>query len=185
MPSYTFGILYIFAPELIMPLSIRTLPFLFFTTCIIPLASISLMKVMGQISSLKMESREDRKLPFMMVTIYYTVTSYLFIFKLNVNETVAAIFIATGVLLLVVSVVTFWFKISIHAAGVSGLTGLLLALVFNYPSEPINYLFLILVVMSGLTMSARLQLNAHTPKEILLGGTAGLVVCFLVLDQLG
>ena len=121
----------------------------------------------------------------MMVTVYYGVTAYLFIFKMHVNQTVATIFLATGVLLLVLTLITFWYKISIHAAGVSGLVGILLALALNYPNPVIGRLLIVFLICSGLVMSARLQLNAHTPMEILSGSLLGSGICFLILNFLG
>ncbi len=185
MPTLTFGMLYSFAPELVMPLSVRMLPFLFFTTCLIPIASISLMKLMGQLEDLHMMGRRERRTPFMMVTLYYVMTAYLFVVKMQVNQTVAVIFVASSVLLMLLTVITFWYKISIHSAGIGGLAGLFLALVFTSPSEPINILFTSSVIATGVVMSARLKVDAHTAGEVWTGALVGSSLFFFGLYYFG
>jgi len=178
MPSMAFLILYWLMPELIKPLTLVTLPFLFITTFIIPLLSISMLKFSGSISSFKLENREERVMPFLFVSIFYGLTTYLFVFKIQVNEVIGILLATTTVLIAVLTAVTFWFKISIHAAGISGMVGFFLVFGLRYPDSLALYPLLILLVSSGLVMSARLQLNAHTPKEILAGMVAGLGICF-------
>lgn len=181
MPSMTFLILYGFMPELIRPLTLVTLPFLFITTFMIPLLSISMLKFSGSITSFKLENREERIMPFSFVSIFYGLTTYLFVFKIHVNETIAIILVATTILILVLTLITLRFKISIHAAGISGVVGFFLVLGIKFPESQVLFPLLILLVSAGAVMSARLHLNAHTPKEILAGTLTGLVICFNIL----
>lgn len=178
MPSMTFLILYWLMPELIKPLTLVTLPFLFITTFLIPLLSISMLKFSGSISSFKLENREERVMPFLFVSIFYGLTTYLFVFKIQVNEVIAILLAATTVLVAVLTLITVWFKISIHAAGISGVVGFFLVFGVRYPDSQALYPLVVLLISAGLVMSARLQLNAHTPKEILAGTVTGFGICF-------
>lgn len=178
MPSMTFLILFWFMPELIKPLTIVTLPFLFITTFLIPLLSISMLKFSGSISSFKLENREERIMPFSFVSIFYGLTTYLFVFKIQVNEIIALLLVATTILVIVLTIMTFWVKVSIHAAGISGVVGFFLVFGLKFPDSIALYPLLILMICSGMVMSARLQLNAHSPKEILAGMCTGLGICF-------
>lgn len=178
MPSMTFLILYWVMPELIKPLTIVTLPFLFITTFLIPLLSISMLKFSGSISSFKLENRDERVMPFSFVSIFYGMTTYLFVFKIQVNEIIAMLLIATTILVVVLTVITLWFKISIHAAGISGVVGFFLVFGLRFPDSQALYPLLVLLISAGLVMSSRLQLNAHTPKEILAGMLTGFIICF-------
>lgn len=181
MPSMTFLILFWLMPELIKPLTLVTLPFLFITTFLIPLLSISMLKFSGSITSFKLENREERLMPFSFVSIFYGLTTYLFVFKIQVNDTIAIILFSTTLLILVLTVITYWFKVSMHAAGISGVVAYFLVFGLKFPeSQAINPL-LVLLIVAGLVMSARLQLNAHSPKEVLAGTITGFCVCFNVL----
>lgn len=117
-------------------------------------------------------------MPFLFVSIFYGITTYMFIYQVRVNSTVATMFIATTVLILILTLITTQYKISIHTAGVSGVVGFLIAFGIKYPGSQTLYPLLAMIIVSGLTMSARLQLNAHTPKEILAGAIVGLGICF-------
>ena len=181
MPTLSFGLLYVFLPEAVQPLSIMVLPFLFLTTFVIPLLSISMIRWVGTIKSIKMERREDRVVPFIYVTIFYVITAYMFTFRIQANVVVYTIFVSTCLLLALLTLITNWFKISIHAAGMMGVTGYLLALSLAYPGSQIYYPALIMLVCSGWVMSARLALKAHSLKEIMAGAIVGLGLCLTSL----
>lgn len=178
MPSMTFLIIYWQLPELIKPLTLVTLPFLFITTFIVPILSVTMLKFSGSVTSFKLDKQEERVMPFSFVTVFYGLTTYLFVFKIQVNEVFALLLIATTLLVSVLTLITVWYKISIHSAGVSGVVGFFLAFGMRFPDSAVLYPLLILLVIAGLVMSARLQLQAHTPKEILAGMLTGLGICF-------
>lgn len=177
MPTITFLIIHAIIPELVHPVGWVLLPFLFITTFLIPLFGVAALKYSGSISSFSLEKREERFLPFFFVTIFYAITTVMFILKIQVNETVGLMLIATTSLILVLMLISFFYKISIHAAGVSGVVGFMYVLSLKYPESMIIYALILTIVLSGLVMSSRLYLNAHTPKEILLGCVLGILVC--------
>lgn len=181
MPSYTFGILFLFIPEAIMPLTVITLPFLFITTFIIPLLSVSMLKFTGTISSLRLEHRSERFTPFLFVTIFYGITSYMFIYKIQVNDAVAIMLLATTLLILLLTIITLKFKISIHAAGISGVVGFLVYYGIHFPSFQLVVLIVCGILMAGLAMSSRLYLQAHRTNEVLLGSLLGVSISFFGL----
>lgn len=120
-------------------------------------------------------------MPFLFVSIFYGITTYMFVFKIQVNEIIGLLLLATTLLVAVLTIITVWFKVSIHAAAISGVVGFFLVFGLKFPDSQALYPLLILLILAGLVMSARLQLNAHTPKEILAGTITGLVVCFGIL----
>ena len=179
MPTYTFTLVYFILPEVIRPLTIVILPFLFVTTFIIPVLSISMLKFSGSITNLKLNNRAERPLPFAFVSIFYAITSYMFVFKIHVNNTVAAMLISSTILIVILTLISTKFKISIHSAGVGGVIGFLVCFGIYFPSSLIVYTIMITVIIAGLTMTSRLYLQAHRPYEILAGASLGFVFSFL------
>ncbi|MEQ6121150.1 phosphatase PAP2 family protein [Reichenbachiella sp. MALMAid0571] len=177
MPSFTFLIINATLPELVHPIGWVLLPFLFITTFLIPLFGVSALIYSGSVSSFSLEKREERFLPFLFVTIFYTITTVMFILKIQVNETVGLMLVATTVLILILMLISLFYKISIHSAGVSGVVGFMFILSQNYPESMIIYALISTIVLSGLVMTSRLYLNAHRPKEILFGCILGISVC--------
>jgi hypothetical protein len=85
-----------------------------------------------------------------------------------------SVFIMGAVISLMVAFFTNLFhKLSIH---MTGMGGLLMALILSSFSsvKPILPFILLVMLLCGLVGSARLYLNAHTPKEIFTGLIAGI-----------
>lgn len=181
MPTITFTVVYFYFPQLIQPMTWLAIPFLFFSTFLVPALSIYMMKMLGSIASVEMKTRQERIMPFFFITLFYGMTAYTFIYKIQVNQSVAIIFLSTCGLLVLISLVTLWFKISVHAAGVSGVLGLLLALTVLNPGDPIIYPTLLFIVFLGLIMTARLRLQVHTPLEVWSGALLGGTSCYSTL----
>lgn len=154
-----------------------------------PLLSLLIMYWNKMITSFHLEKKEERVYPFFIVSFYY-VLAYVFIAYQWPEELQhpALIGFLFGMLLVFVItfILNFWTKISLHAVGIFGVLGLLVAynqtqLAF-YEEEPIPNLKLILffAVISGLVVTARLYLRAHSLKEVLQGmviGFTGIYVC--------
>lgn len=185
MPTFTCGVVYLWLPELIMPISVMIFPFLFFSTFVVPVASISMLKVLGSIESLHMKTRQERVMPFLFITLFYAMTAYTFIFKIQVSHLVAVIFVSASLLVALISIITLWFKISVHAAAMAGLSGYLLSLAQSHPSSGVLVPFFVCIILSGLVMSARLYLRAHSPKEIWIGAAVGFALCFCAIKWFG
>ena len=185
MPTFTFATIFYFLPESIQPITEDSIPYLLFailiTTFLIPLMSVSALKFTATISSLALEKREERILPFLFITVFYGLTTYLFIEKVQVNNLLALMMIATTLLILLLTAITMQYKISIHGAGISGSVGFLLALTYQYNDPMLMYPLAVFVVLTGLVMTSRLYLNAHTIEEVSLGALLGFLFCFAAL----
>lgn len=178
MLTFSFLLINSILPDLVRPLGWVMLPFLFITTFIIPLFGVSILRYSGSISSLNLEKREERFLPFLFVTIFYTITTVMFVLKIEAHGTVSLMLVATTLLIFILMLVSFFFKISIHSAAISGVVGFLMVLTFNHPESHLIYALLACIILSGIVMSSRLYLNMHTPIEILCGSMVGILICF-------
>ena len=127
-----------------------------------------------------MPEREERIKPFLLIVMLYGVFTYLLYSKtrLGIGDNLFNIILIIDALVLASFVITFFYKASIHSLGVWGIIGILLPL--NKVAEDGSLLIPTLgaLVLAGLVMSARLQLNAHTPREVLIGSLAGLSIGF-------
>ena len=77
------------------------------------------------------------------------------------------------VLLGLLWVLNFLLKVSVHAAGLGGLTGLFAALWLKTMLPGLLGLMLLSLFCTGVVMSARLYLQAHSPSEVYIGAAAG------------
>lgn len=150
----------------------------FMTTFLIPLLSIVMMKLTKNIVSFHMDSKEERVFPFSMISLFYMITTYLFYMKFEVDPAlILALAVITIVVILLTSI-TFFLKISAHMAGIAGLMAIVMATALKDPSHDYLYLVLGSILLTGSVGSARLYLNAHSPSEVLIGFLLGFTTCF-------
>ncbi len=129
MPSLLFVILLVFLPEALQPITgkitIYILLLIFITTFIIPVFSILGLRTTMTISSMRFEKRSERIMPFAFITIFYGLTTYLFHSKIEINDLILSIFIGATLLVALLTIITVFFKISVHACGPSRLDDIL------------------------------------------------------------
>lgn len=183
--TYLFAFMVFMLPAALYPVAERSqLLFLalFFTiTCVLPVFMLSILKALGSLKSFTMKTRQERIFPFFMMVVLYGSFTYMMLRQNNGNfeGNVIKFLLIIDCLVLVGTLVTLFFKVSIHAIGMMGLVGILIPL--NRESDNVLLLWVTLgvIVLAGIVMSARLQLNAHTPRQILAGALSGFLIGFL------
>ncbi len=75
------------------------------------------------------------------------------------------------------TLITFFYKISIHSLSMWGAVGIVLPL-NKIVEGSLLWPTAAIIAIAGLVMSSRLFLNAHTPREILLGAVVGFSIGF-------
>ncbi|WP_420385655.1 phosphatase PAP2 family protein [Roseivirga sp.] len=151
----------------------------FITTFLIPALTVVMFKLTKVIKDLHMKDRKDRVLPFMFISIFYLIVSFMIKGQEWMTPLMNIAFLAITTVVIITNGITFKWKISAHAAGVFGWLGFVLALQGAYPSgHDLLTPLLLSVAMCGLVSWARLYLNAHTPKEILGGALLGFTVSY-------
>lgn len=136
------------------------------------------LRVQGQLSSLMMENRKERYLPAFATILsggglIYTIFSKI---KPEMPGYVFIVGLAIGsfVTVLICTIATFRFKISLHAAGTGILSGFLIAYysqMLLFPMWPVVLAFL----LSGIVMSSRALLKLHSQRELILGYFVGFI----------
>ena len=180
MPTILFLLLLFIAPtplgaeplELLMKLAVAG--FVFIYTFAIPAYFVYLMKRWGLISSLKLENLKDRRLPYFVTAIIYTVLGYFLYSKNSMLFPCGFILWSIAAVILCVGIISLWWQISAHAAGVGGMIGALAGVLVHLGEQNLFFPLIFLVILSGYVISARLALNAHTPAQVGAGFLIGL-----------
>ncbi len=182
MATGLVAILFLYAPSVVQPVSAASIkPILFIVfvlTYVVPLISIGMLKLTSSISSMKLSDRRERLMPFLFVTVYYALTTYLFANKVVLGNTLIVIFSTITFIIFLVTVITKFYKISAHSAGAWGMVGFMFGLHFKYPDSQLFMPILITIVLAGIINAARLSLNEHNLTEIFWGSIMGLLVSF-------
>ena len=156
---------------------------IFFSTYIVPLISLIILKTLGFIKSFQVESIQERKIPlFIMLLIFYVLGKFL----INIQDfyELGILFYGTNISLAIIYLLfLFQIKSSLHIMSLSSALGFFL-IYGNLHSISILPITIILIVLTGVLASARLHLKAHNQKEIYLGFFIGLIGQFLAYSWL-
>ena len=144
--------------------------------------SILLMRRRGMISDLDIRNRSERFKPFLIVLGYY-VMAYILTLELTgiaIPVLYRSLMLGMVVSILTGLIVTMRFKLSMHLLAIGGvLAAVIYVGVINVTSD-LNWIASI-VIASGLLAWSRLELQAHTLKEVYVGFSVGFVCMFSVL----
>jgi len=182
MPSYLFLFVITFASSMMQPLPKSSLwqmlAIIIIVTFIIPAISIGTLRLSNFISDLSLVDKKQRIVPFLFVTCFYGISAYMFYAKLNINNLIFLVLATTTVLLFALTAITYFWKISVHGAGIGGTIGFMLAISLVYPIPHFAIALAISIIMAGIIVYARLSLNAHTPLQVYTGVALGILLCY-------
>jgi len=181
IPTYLFLILLGFDTtfSVLLPMKMKLLitGTIMATTIVFPMLLILLMLRMKVISSLFLPQREERIFPLVIIAIFYYLTFYL-IKDLYFPRNFQLFILGATLLAIITLLVSFFYRISMHMTALGGISGLFLSMTLVTGGYYLAFLISAILV-SGLTGSARLKLNAHQPAEIYSGWLMGAVVMCL------
>jgi len=174
MPLY--GLVFLLtAPTLIryLPVEIKQLLLLvvLINNVMIPAGLLMFFRYRKLISSYSIDDRNERVMPLLTTAILYCTTSFI-IFRFQIPFFLKSFIFATSVVAIILSMINFWWKISIHSAGAGALTATILILSFKMQADLLWYLAAI-ILASGVILASRLRLNAHEPLQVWAGFATG------------
>lgn len=181
LTSYLVLLLGTYFPSMLMiaPQSFRViLLFVFCFTFIFPVINLIIFKNFGTISTFTMVSRRERIIPFVAISLIYIVTTFLFYSKLSFSQNFNNLILIVTLLVVISTILTFFQKVSVHSLAIWGGIGILLPLNKALEQSSLLWPTALAIVAAGAVMSSRLYLNAHTPRQILIGSLAGFAIGF-------
>lgn len=187
IPTINYAIFLFFCADLstFSPIESGTiLLFVFCWTFLAPSSIIFLLYQFGIIPDLKIEDRKTRVLPLAILAIYFCFITGVIHFK-GISSSTGHLFLSilyANTLGSVLSFLTSLFhKASIHAAASIGMCTHVIGLTFFSQNHSLLYPTIFCFIISGIIMSSRLALNAHSTKEIISGSLLGCVTNLIIL----
>lgn len=162
-------------------------------TFIIPICLTAMMLFLGFIESIQMEDRKERIGPLIGVMTFYFLMSYTFYKNPEIPNACTIFMVGSSIGLAVAFFINNFSKISLHALGMGGLLGMVIItmMYFSYGSFTIgsismsmNFLLMLVIIISGLVGTSRLLLEAHEPMDLYGGFFIGFGTQFLALTIL-
>lgn len=159
----------------------QLLTIFFLFSALAPGISFYLLHKRKIISTIDIEDSKERNFPLLIMFAYCMVLFTLFIFKAPNNilpKYFYSLPLSGAIVTAVFMLINRWIKISLHAGGAGILVGYLSIFMFETIGFPI-FFFIIAIIASGLTLSARLFLQRHTPLEVYSGWSLALIITFI------
>jgi len=176
MPVYGMAIIFS-APTLFgyLPFPVKKLLFLILlvNNVLLPLSLLPFFIHMNIISSWSLSDRKERIIPLVITTILYCTTSFI-IFRFPIPVFFKSFIYATAFLSLIVTVINFRWKISLHSVGAGALIALVIILSLKM-FTPLVWYLISAVIAGGLILSSRLKLNFHNPQQVWFGFFTGII----------
>lgn len=184
MATYLFGLFAWMLPLALSPLREeghgRFILIIFSITFAMPALAMGIFRSMGTINSVMMHSRRERVIPFLFTTALYGTLTYMFYTRTGVrfDDNLFRFMLIIDALVVIGTLLTLFWKISMHSLAAWGFTGIILALNRLTEDGSLLYPLIFSLVVTGLVMSARMQLQAHSMREVTVGAIAGLLTGF-------
>lgn len=147
----------------------------FLLSCLLPILCILLLYKLKIVGHWALRDRTDRALPLLINAIAYGVCTWT-LSRQGLPQWALSFYSGATVLAFLCWVISFWWKISAHAAGISGATMVTFILYSLFPLTFPLWLPLLLVCLTGLLCSIRVYLGRHTMAQVIAGTLLGLAV---------
>lgn len=182
MPTILFVILFYFTAFIGNTMSDKQMLYvlfiIFILTFLLPACCVMVLKITHNISSLKLHDKRERLMPYFIISMIYLLTTYLFFAKIKINSIFFVILVTITVLMVILTLITYFWKISTQSAAVCSIIGFLLGISYKYPQDKLLFPLIILILLAGIIMSSKLYLNENNHKEIYFGSALGFIFSF-------
>lgn len=147
---------------------------MFITTILLPLSCLPLLKSYSLITSYSLTERKDRMVPLGLAILSYSLGLYL-LMKLPGANVFGRLQLAGIISLVLLLIISYWWKISLHMAGIGGLCALIFTFSIRF-STSLRAMFMLAILAAGLLAFSRLKLGVHKPSQVYVGFILGFIV---------
>ena len=150
----------------------------FALTCLLPALVIVMLKKWHFIESYEMDERDDRLGPLFIMVLFLFVT-FRFFNKIPLFSIYSFYLTTVIVTTILAFVITFFWKISLHALGWGCLTACLF-LMTTFSMRLYLLYFIGSIVIAGIVAAARLKLKSHSNAQIYSGFAMGFATVIII-----
>ncbi|MCB0428909.1 MAG: hypothetical protein KDD54_02260 [Flavobacteriales bacterium] len=151
-------------------------------TVMLPIITALVLLRNGMIETLHMETKEERRLPFLATAIYYF-TAYYLLAKLPLPRIIMLLQLGATLSVILVLLINLRWKISVHMTGIGGFVGAVIGISFELGAD-LRTLLGVLIICAGLVASARISLKMHKPAQVYAGFLLGVLSEWLVISAM-
>lgn len=152
------------------------------STILLPLSVLPFLYYHKLISKYTIPERRERLIPLLLSVVFYYFGYYI-LHKFSAPVFIQRFLLASLICLIISVLIHLRWKISLHMIAIGGLTGLISSFGFLFQLN-ISLVLMVLILIAGITGTARLHLRTHNQAQIYSGFMLGFVLSFGVLVYL-
>lgn len=152
----------------------------FASTFLLPAVGSILLLNNGYMKTITMESIEERRLPFLFTTVFYSTGYYILNSVLSLPGPIKLILIGANISVIIALIINLRWKISIHMIGIGGIIGAMCGLSYRLMID-LRFEISLLILCAGAVGYARLKLKAHHPSQVYAGFLLGVLSELILL----
>lgn len=183
VPTYAIAVAMWITPLNTTPENVRFMAclLLLFITGGIPMAMFLTLVRLGRITDLDVSDRRQRTLPIVLISLCY-IAAALYVWRISAPWWMIMFFASAFAISMLCLVISRWWKISGHSASIGGVLGMMIWLVVSGLTDidPMPWVISI-VLIAGVTGTARVIVGAHDTLQVLAGWVLGAIVTYLIL----
>jgi len=142
-------------------------------TILLPLSSVLFLVLQKSLTGIVISKEKERKYPLLITTGFYFF-GYFMLNKYSAPLFLQRYMLAVFISVLLAAIINLKWKISLHMIGFGGILGLLSIIIYMFGLQS-NTIIVFAILISGLTGTARLYLNEHSPMQIYAGFFLGFI----------
>jgi len=143
-----------------------------YSTLFMPLFVVFLLWKLKFIQSFQMETIKERYVPLIACMSFYFWVFWIFHLSLGAAPWIKTFLLASFITMVFLFLITIFDKVSLHVGAISSVAAY--ALLLNVSTGFQDVLFLLVTVLAlVLIVLSRKTLNAHTSKQLIMGGVLG------------
>jgi hypothetical protein len=153
-----------------------------FITLVLPLSAMPILLKTKVISSYLLTDKNERRIPLLINAMLLLVSAFV-LQKMDAPVILSLFLNGSSMVVLAVAIFNWRWKISIHMAGIGGLTGMVLAITLRWMLNE-QMVIAVLFLIGGLTGYARLKDDEHSPAQVYVGYLVGLTINFVLIRMI-
>lgn len=143
-----------------------------------PALSLVVFRLLGLIDTIELDERKQRNIPIFLTLFFASLLAYSLHFQLEkqiVPNVIYAIAYGSVVIAATSLIINQFTKISLHAIGAGALLGIMFGFYLGLDIFPL-WVLLVVALLGGLIIAARIYLEKHTLSQIGMGYALGFLV---------
>ncbi len=186
MPVYGLWVLFslnsFLTHQLPYEMKLLLLAIIFVLTALVPAIFMFFLKSAGYISSLTIENKSQRTIPYLITLLFYA-SAYFSLIRNEVPQVIIVFILGACAIIITTMLINFIWKISAHMMAMGALVGAVYAMGLRFDLNTV-FVLLLTVLISGWVGFARLALKAHTPAQTYIGFILGFTIQVIIFMQL-